>query len=84
MYFSTNRFNLCLGSNIYGSDICEANMLRTFQGGRLNSTKHSVSGLKDLLPQTSTHVECKAPSGLCFEAGDMRASEQPSLASKSY
>ncbi|CAG2116540.1 unnamed protein product, partial [Medioppia subpectinata] len=69
------------GSNVYGSDICEANSLRTFQSGRLNSTK--MVGLKDLLPQTATHIECKAPSGLCFMAGDMRASEQPSLASMS-
>jgi hypothetical protein len=57
-------------------------MLRSFKGGRLNTTRHAVPGLKDLLPQTSTHIECKAPSGLCFEAGDMRASEQPSLASE--
>ncbi|XP_054167499.1 peroxidasin homolog pxn-1-like [Oppia nitens] len=68
------------GSNVYGSDICEANSLRTFQGGRLNTTRHPVNGLKDLLPQTSLNIECKAPSGYCFKAGDMRASEQPSLA----
>ena len=67
---------------MYGSDMCEANMLRTFQGGKLNSTHHPSAGFKDLLPQTATHIECKAPSGLCFEAGDTRASEQPSLASK--
>lgn len=35
--------------------------------------------MKDLLPQTATHPECKAPSGICFEAGDLRASEQPGL-----
>lgn len=55
-------------------------MLRSFNHGMLNVTRHPVAGLKDLLPQTSTHPECKAPSGLCFEAGDMRASEQPALA----
>lgn len=67
-------------SNVYGSDACEARMLRTFSGGLLNSSLHPVPGLKDLLPQTNSHPECKAPSGLCFEAGDMRASEQPGLA----
>lgn len=67
-------------SNVYGSDICEAKMLRTFSGGRLNVTIHPAAGWKDLLPQTNSHPECKAPSGVCFEAGDMRASEQPALA----
>lgn len=68
-------------SNVYGSDVCEAKMLRSFTGGRLNVTAHPAHGFKDLLPQTSTHPECRAPSGLCFEAGDMRSSEQPGLAS---
>ncbi|KAI1303198.1 Peroxidasin -like protein [Halotydeus destructor] len=67
-------------SNVYGSEICEAKMLRSFVGGKMNTTAHPVKGFKDLLPQTSTHPECKAPSGLCFEAGDMRSSEQPALA----
>ncbi|KFM70982.1 Peroxidasin-like protein, partial [Stegodyphus mimosarum] len=66
-------------SNVYGSDRCEARMLRTFVGGKLNVTKHP-HGAKDLLPQTSNHKDCVAPSGLCFEAGDSRASEQPALA----
>ncbi|XP_054709398.1 uncharacterized protein LOC129219104 [Uloborus diversus] len=66
-------------SNVYGSDRCEARMLRTFIGGKLNVTKHPL-GHKDLLPQTSNHKDCVAPSGLCFEAGDSRASEQPALA----
>lgn len=68
-------------SNVYGSDPCEARMLRAFTGGRLNVTSHPVRGFKDLLPQTNNHPECKAPSGLCFEAGDQRSSEQPGLAS---
>ncbi|KAF8790333.1 uncharacterized protein LOC129959954 isoform X2 [Argiope bruennichi] len=66
-------------SNVYGSDRCEARMLRTFIGGKLNVTRHP-QGAKDLLPQTSNHKDCVAPSGLCFEAGDSRASEQPALA----
>jgi len=57
-------------------------MLRSFNGGRLNVTIHPIAGQKDLLPLTSTHPECKAPSGICFEAGDVRASEQPGLASE--
>ncbi|XP_042900763.1 uncharacterized protein [Parasteatoda tepidariorum] len=67
-------------SNMYGSDACEARMLRTSQGGRLNSTKHPFGG-KDLLPLDVTNVECRAPSGVCFESGDIRASEQPGLTS---
>ncbi|RWS24268.1 chorion peroxidase-like protein, partial [Leptotrombidium deliense] len=66
-------------SNIYGSDACEAKMLRLFVGGKMNTTKHPLVNHKDLLPQTSNHPECKAPSGLCFEAGDIRSSEQPGL-----
>lgn len=71
-----------LASNIYGSENCEAKRLRLNKLGKLNSTSHQVYGLKDLLPQISTHAECKAPSGYCFLAGDLRASEQPSLACK--
>lgn len=55
-------------SNVYGSDRCEARMLRTFIGGKLNVTRHP-HGAKDLLPQTNNHKDCVAPSGLCFEAG---------------
>jgi hypothetical protein len=51
--------------------------LRQFRGGRLNST--SVRHGKALLPQTAENQECKSPSGLCFEAGDARSSEQPVL-----
>ena len=32
------------------------------------------------MPQTDENAECKAASGLCFEAGDARNSEQPVLA----
>lgn len=55
-------------SNVYGSDRCEARMLRTFIGGSLNVTRHP-HGAKDLLPQTSNHKDCVASSGVCFEAG---------------
>ncbi|XP_055950747.1 uncharacterized protein LOC129984809 isoform X3 [Argiope bruennichi] len=65
-------------SNMYGSDTCEARMLRSNHGGRLNSTKHPFGG-KDLLPEDVTNVECRAPTGICFESGDIRASEQPGL-----
>lgn len=68
-------------SHTYGSDQCEQRQLRSFVGGRLNTTRHPVRG-KDLLPQETKedNRECKARSGLCFAGGDQRASEQPGLA----
>jgi len=49
----------------------------------MNFTRHPQGvGLKDLLPQYTDNLECVAPSGVCFHAGDARASEQPSLAGK--
>ena len=68
------------GSNIYGNENCEAERLRFRVMGKLNFTRHPVRGMKDLLPQTASHPECKAPSGFCFVSGDLRASEQPALA----
>jgi len=65
-------------SVIYGENSCICNILRGFNG-RMNVTLNSRRG-KDLLPQSSTHPECKAPSGYCFIGGDGRASEQPALA----
>ena len=64
-------------SNVYGSDVCEMRELREFFGGRLNTTRLRIG--KDLLPQTAENSECKSESGLCFEAGDARNSEQPVL-----
>jgi len=52
---------------VYGESACLARELRGF-GGRLNVTVHPVQG-KDLLPQSPSHPECKAPSGYCFIAG---------------
>lgn len=65
------------GSQIYGENNCICQKLRGFSG-RMNSTIHPVKG-KELLPQSPSHPECKAPSGYCFIAGDGRASEQPGL-----
>jgi peroxidase len=65
-------------SVVYGENNCIANILRGFSG-RMNITSHPNRG-KDLLPQSRTHPECKAPSGYCFIGGDGRASEQPGLA----
>jgi peroxidase len=64
-------------SQIYGENNCICQKLRGFQG-RMNSTIHPTKG-KELLPQSPSHPECKAPSGYCFIAGDGRASEQPAL-----
>lgn len=66
------------GSVVYGEQACLGRDLRAFVGGRLNVTIHPVRG-KDLLPQSPSHPECRAPSGYCFIAGDARASEQPAL-----
>lgn len=68
-------------SQIYASNTCEARLLRAFDGGRLNSTRHPIGGLKDLLPEMNDHIECVSPSRLCFRAGDLRASENPGLTS---
>lgn len=64
-------------SQVYGENGCVARDLKGF-GGRMNSTIHPFKG-KELLPQSPSHPECKAPSGYCFIAGDGRASEQPAL-----
>lgn len=64
-------------SQVYGENNCICQKLRGF-AGRMNSTIHPVKG-KELLPQSPSHPECKAPSGQCFIAGDGRASEQPAL-----
>lgn len=64
------------GSQVYGENICVLKELKGF-GGRMNST---ITGQgKELLPQSDHHPECKSASGLCYIAGDGRASEQPGL-----
>ncbi|XP_023246916.1 peroxidasin homolog [Copidosoma floridanum] len=65
------------GSVVYGENACIAKVLRGFNG-LMNITRHPNNG-KDLLPQSRTFPECKAPSGYCFIGGDARASEQPGL-----
>ena len=64
-------------SQIYGENPCVLKSLKGI-GGRMNCTQRPLK-LKDLLPQSDNHPECKAASGLCFIAGDGRASEQPGL-----
>ncbi|KAL0122530.1 hypothetical protein PUN28_007320 [Cardiocondyla obscurior] len=64
-------------SVVYGENSCICNLLRGFNG-RMNISSHPNRG-RDLLPQSPTHPECKARSGLCFIGGDGRASEQPAL-----
>lgn len=76
-------------SHVYGSDNCEAKSLRSFVGGRLNSSAYPVGAAtanlgyipREILPLTTANPECVTPSGLCFHAGDQRASEQPGLTS---
>ncbi|XP_059471181.1 uncharacterized protein LOC132194111 [Neocloeon triangulifer] len=65
-------------SFIYGSDSCKMDLLRS-NGGFLNVTRHPARG-KSLMPQITTHPECRSQSGKCFNAGDARSSEQPGLA----
>lgn len=54
-------------SQVYGENGCVARDLKGFLG-RMNSTIHPRKG-KELLPQSPSHPECKAPSGYCFIAG---------------
>ncbi|XP_030764452.1 uncharacterized protein LOC115888753 [Sitophilus oryzae] len=63
-------------SVIYGENTCVLHKLKG-EFGRMNSTELPV-GVKELLPR-NLHPECKSGSGLCFIAGDGRASEQPGL-----
>ncbi|XP_050297990.1 uncharacterized protein LOC126737238 [Anthonomus grandis grandis] len=64
------------GSMIYGENPC---VLGTIIGqhGKMNWT--DLPNTKGVLPRTHTHPECRSESGLCFIAGDGRASEQPGL-----
>lgn len=64
-------------SQVYGENSCVCRGLRS-QTGRMNVTVHPIKG-KELMPRKHDHPECKSPSGLCFIAGDGRASEQPGL-----
>ncbi|KRT83256.1 peroxidase [Oryctes borbonicus] len=64
-------------SQVYGENNCVSRDLKGM-GGRMNCTIHPIRG-KDLLPQSDHHPECRSGSGLCFIAGDGRASEQPAL-----
>lgn len=56
-------------SFMYGSDKCEASILRSHSGGRMNTTKNPLGYGKPLLPQTTENPECRAKSGICFNAG---------------
>lgn len=64
-------------SQVYGENHCVLRDLKGM-GGRMNCTVHPEK-FKDLLPRSDRHPECKTASGLCFIAGDGRASEQPAL-----
>ncbi|XP_060521793.1 chorion peroxidase-like isoform X1 [Cylas formicarius] len=65
------------GSAIYGENNCVLQMVKG-ENGRLNASDLG-DGFKDYLPRTTTNVECKSASGLCFYGGDGRASEQAGL-----
>jgi hypothetical protein len=66
-------------SQVYGQNICDARILRSFVGGQMNVTSHPQRG-KPLLPQTTKIADCETPSKVCFLGGDTRPSEQPGLA----
>jgi hypothetical protein len=68
------------GSQIYGSDAARANALRSFVGGKLrtsdgNMLPFNTSGLAN---DNDSHV---MPDSRLFLAGDVRANENPDLAS---
>ena len=67
-------------SHIYGQDICQADSLRDFSGGKMQWTPSPIHGGKIMMPTTETNKECKSELGKCYVAGDHRASEQPALA----
>jgi peroxidase len=54
-------------SFIYGSDSCKMDLLRS-SNGQLNVTRNPSKG-KSLMPQITTHPECRSKSGKCFNAG---------------
>lgn len=56
-------------SFVYGSDVCESKILRAFSGGRMNTTVLNKRIGKPLMPQITTHPECKNPSKICFRGG---------------
>lgn len=56
-------------SFVYGSDVCESRILRSFTGGRMNTTVIKRRIGKALMPQITTHPECKNPSKVCFRGG---------------
>ena len=54
-------------SYVYGSDKCEARILRSFSGGKLNATRMPFG--KALLPETISNPECRSRTRICFNAG---------------
>ncbi|XP_030764451.1 uncharacterized protein LOC115888752 [Sitophilus oryzae] len=64
------------GSVVYGSSRCALSKLKG-NNGKMNVTERPRG--KDLLPRDDKQAECRSASGLCFVAGDGRASEQPGL-----
>ncbi|XP_014680354.1 PREDICTED: eosinophil peroxidase-like, partial [Priapulus caudatus] len=67
-------------SNVYGSTMCRKEQLREGRGGRMRMQPNG--NRKPLLPPLADDEEdCAAtPKSRCFMAGDVRANEQPLLA----
>ena len=70
-------------SQIYGAFACQANHLRSKTKGQMITLPQPLAPkfLKPLLPRHATNHECLSTSGLCFNAGEDRANEQPGLVS---
>ncbi len=77
MFLQVNQISGFLdASNVYGSEVGDARLLRLGRGGRLRVTKFRQEELLPLDPEECADHEKRE---YCFVAGDARCNEQPQL-----